>query len=353
MVLGDMTYLAGSQLTVTVRSVTGTEFADSQDWRAVEAETTRAHYGVSHAWLTSWIRAYSPARLLMVRATAPDGTVVGIGLLESRRIGCWHFAGGFITPHARFLCTSGAEEDVWRAWSGWLGDNAARWTSLEAAGLVHDASSMPGAKLTQVPEFALPLPASFDAYLVERRPVVRKAFKQKLRRLARVGGEVRLVEAGRRHEVLERFVALHALRAEKKGEHHPHIDWRLAAMLASLPPDGGVDLRVLELVVDEEIVGVTVRLDHRETAYFYNAGFNPAHSTIGPGICLELASIEDAISRRMAVFDLGPGEWRYKRDLGGERRDAYRAVLTSSSPTRKAVRLAGRITSRVRPIIAA
>ena len=65
---------------------------------------------------------------------------------------------------------------------------------------------------------------------------------------------------------------------------------------------------------------------------------------------LELGSIEDAIARRMRVFSLGPGEWRYKRDLGGERVEAFRALATSPSPPGRALAAARQVRHRLRAL---
>ena len=95
-------------------------------------------------------------------------------------------------------------------------------------------------------------------------------------------------------------------------------------------------------------MGVSVRLDHGTTGYFYNAGFDPAAAAMSPGIVLELVSIRNAIETGLTCFDLGPGDHRYKRDLGGERRTASRLVATSRSPLGALAQAAYRVRRAVR-----
>jgi CelD/BcsL family acetyltransferase involved in cellulose biosynthesis len=74
---------------------------------------------------------------------------------------------------------------------------------------------------------------------------------------------------------------------------------------------------------------VTVRLDHGATGFFFNAGMDPDAGQLSPGVNLELASIRDAIERGLQRFDLGPGLYRYKSDLGGVTQARYQLVVVS------------------------
>jgi hypothetical protein len=189
------------------------------------------------------------------------------------------------------------------------------------------------------------LPGSFDAYLKDRSPGTRKGLKSKLRRIEREDAAVVPVAAAPsrpRSSASWRCTP----GARRQGEDHPDVDDRLAALLAALP-SGEVDLRLFELRgSDGAVAGVTVRLDHGGTGYFYNAGIDPDRGTLSPGVVLELASIRDAIDRGLERFDFGPGDYRYKRDLGGVETMRFRAV--ASSRTLRGVALYGARAARDR-----
>jgi CelD/BcsL family acetyltransferase involved in cellulose biosynthesis len=318
-------------LTTEVQPLTAPAFAAMEsEWQEFEGRSEPAHYSLTHGWLAAWTATYGPRSLLLVRITDRD-RLQAVGLLERLWGARWRFAGGAVSPHRRLLCAPDAEAEVWAAWGRWLAANRSRWSMLEGSGMPAAASALSRARLEPVPEYALALPDSFEAYLAARSPGTRKGLRQKLNRLPRFEAAIRELEPGEHPPALERFVALHRARASEKGERHPHVDDRLCRLLLALPAAGRVRLRLFELSAGERAVGITIRLDHGSTAYFYNAGFDPGFGHVSPGLALELASIRDAIERGFTTFDLGPGAYRYKLDLGGEPRDTRRLIATSPS----------------------
>ena len=296
------------------------------EWRALE-RSLPPDYGLGFDWLSAWARVYAPAALRLVRV-GPPGEPLALALVEERARGRWELAGAPVSGHRGFLAVDQAV--AWDALNGWLRGHPREWALLLAQTVPAAARALPGVRAREVPLFALDLPASPEAHLAERPAVHRKALKQKLRRLEREGGTVREVEPARHAEALRRFVALHQRRTRAKGERHPQIDERLVELLLAL--GGDLTLRAFELAVGDGVAGVTVRLDLRDTAFFYNAGIDPAAARLGPGVLLELASIRDAIDRGLRRYDLGPGDYRYKRDLGGEAHSRFDVAAASPTP---------------------
>jgi CelD/BcsL family acetyltransferase involved in cellulose biosynthesis len=326
-------------LSTDVQPLTAPAFSAMEAaWRELELRCEPAHYSLTHEWLTAWTAVYAPAALLLVRI-ADGERLRGAGLLEQLPGGRWRFAGGAVTPHRHLLCAPEDEAAVWTAWGGWLAENRSRWSLLEGDGVPAQAGSVPGATLEPVPEYAVPLPGAFEDYLAARSPGTRRGLRQKLNRLPRFEAAVAELPREQHAPALERFVALHRARASEKGERHPYVDARLSRLLLGLRPEGRVELRLFELTARGRPIGISVRLDYGQTAYFYNAGFDPGFGYVSPGIVLELESIRDAIERGLTGFDLGPGEYRYKLDLGGQRRDGHR--LVASSPSLRGSALAG------------
>lgn len=323
--------MAPPQLTTEVLALTAADFAAmAGTWRELELLSEPAHYSLAHEWLAAWTASYRPRGLLLVRVSDGDH-LQAIGLLEQQRGGRWRFAGGDVTPHRRLLCAPQSEAAVWAAWARWLAANGSRWSLLEGRGLPAAASALSPMTFEPVPEFALDLPASFDDYLAARSPGTRRGLRQKLNRLPRFEAAVRELEPAEHAAALERFVALHTARASEKGERHPAVDERLSRLLLALPATGRVMLRLFELTAAGRAIGISVRLDYGSTAYFYNAGFDPGYGHVSPGMVLELESIRAAIASGLAGFDLGPGSYRYKLDLGGQQRDTHRLVAASPS----------------------
>lgn len=311
------------------------------EWRALEQRSLGPPY-LTWDWLAAWALVYEPEQLSLARVQDNEGRTVALGLIERQRLGRWRFAGAPVTPVRGLLCDREAGDAPWRALSRHLAAEQAGCWLLDGEGLTEEvAPALAGALRPGAPVYGLDLPGSFDDYLAQRTPTARKGLKQKLRRLQRVHGRVQPVDPAARRPALLDFVDLHRARARAKGAHHPGIDRRLAALLQAVADSRVVSLRLFELMVYGSRAGVTVRIDCESTAYFYNAGIDPSRGWMGPGLLLELGSIADAIERGFSRFDLGPGAYRYKSDLGGRPSPRYELSWTRSSLEGRLLRAAG------------
>jgi CelD/BcsL family acetyltransferase involved in cellulose biosynthesis len=310
------------------------------EWRALERRSLTLPY-LGWDWLAAWVLVYQPKQLAIARVRDEEGQAVALGLIERHRLGRWRFVGAPVTPARGLLCDPSLAEAAWAALTRQLSAQRTGCSILEGEGLPQAVAPVLAGAIRPGPAvYALDLPRSFDEYLSQRKPSARKGLKQKLRRLGRVNGSVTQVEDSNRQPALLDFVDLHRARARAKGLHHPGIDERLAALLAAVGNSPVVTLRLFELVVDGVRAGVTVRIDCGSTAYFYNAGIDPSHGWLGPGLLLELGSIADAIERGLARFDLGPGAYRYKTELGGVESARYDLCWTRPSLEARLLRAA-------------
>jgi CelD/BcsL family acetyltransferase involved in cellulose biosynthesis len=292
------------------------------EWEALEAGLEESPY-VGFEWLCAWERAYRPKRLALLRVREGPQTVA-VGLLELGPRGALRFAGRPATSECRLLCVPEMEASAWRALAELLRTRPR--DGLEARGLSRDAASaLPDGWAVPLSWLGLRLPNSFGEYLSGRSVGTRKGLKGKLRRAEREGVEARAVSDADRGAALRDFVRLHQLRAASKGQHHPAVDDRLVQMLELV--GGNTRPRLFELIADRRRIGVTVRVDTARAGYFYNAGIDPEWAHISPGILLQLASIEDAIEAGLRRYDLGPGDFRYKRDLGGVLLERYQIAI--------------------------
>lgn len=292
------------------------------EWQALEAGLEESPY-VGFEWLRAWERVYRPRRLVLARVREGPETVA-VGLLELGHRGALRFAGRPATPECRLLCVPEMEASAWCA----LGELLQRRgrDGFEARGLSRDAASaLPDGWAVPLTWLGLRLPDRFGEYLSERSAGTRKGLKGKLRRAEREGVEVRPVSDSDRGAALRDFVRLHQLRAASKGQRHPAVDDRLVRMLELV--GGSTRPHLFELIADRRRIGVTVRVDAARAGYFYNAGIDPEWAHISPGILLQLASIQHAIETGLRKYDLGPGDFRYKRDLGGALLERYQIAI--------------------------
>jgi CelD/BcsL family acetyltransferase involved in cellulose biosynthesis len=302
----------------------------AEEWRSLEAAVQPCPY-LAFGWLQSWWEIYRPAALHVIRLRNPDGELRAAGLLEELPRRRLRFAGGPQTPVRGLLVRAEEEAAAWQALGAWLADHPRTWSWLEAEGVTAAAGALPRAQPVSTPWFGLELGSTFEDYLAARPSSTRRTLTRKLRAAERAEVTAGPVEPDQVPQAIERFVALHASRAQDKGEVHEHMDDRLSAMLARAAGAPGLRLAAVCLVQDGVTRAVTIRLDLGQGSWFYNAGFDPAASRLSPGLVVELASIRDAIARGQRSYDLGPGDYRYKRDLGGQERELLRITATSSS----------------------
>ena len=88
---------------------------------------------------------------------------------------------------------------------------------------------------------------------------------------------------------------------------------------------------MLELAIGERTLGVIAGLEYGDTLYAYNSGVDTTEPGLSPGIVLMLGLFQCAIADGFRRIDLGPGEYRYKHELGGT--PVERFQLAASSPT--------------------
>lgn len=307
-----------------------------ETWRAFE-ERNPADPFATFDWLDAWVKTYEPQRLAVVRAMDGD-ELAGLALLELASGGRWYFAGRPVSTYRGLVCRSGAEAAVWRAFGDWIGSGPPGCAVVIAEGLQGaTAEALQGARRTLTRFVVLDLPDDFDLYLSRRSASTRQTFRQRMRRIEKVGGEV--AEAEDVETSLRTFLRLHTARAASKGERHEHVDERLVALLASLP-GRSFRLRVWELRLEGRAVAVTIHFERGDSVFFYNTAMDPAAAKLGPGIVLELELIKDSIRRGLRHNDLGPGALEYKAILGGIPEDRYLVTLPAPGWRGRAVVLA-------------
>lgn len=324
---------SASSLELEVVALDDAEFARYEDeWRLLESRSAEATPFLSHEWLAAWLRAYEPKRVALIRASEPDGTTTALALLEQGSLGRWYFAGAPVTSQRGLLCANGVESRSWHALGTWLAAHRRDWTTLVGEGVSAAAAALPSARMVAAPVAVVDLPDSFDSYLAARSRHCQREMKRKLRLLETRNLELRRpLDAERALGDLSR---LHRLRAESRNESHPQIDSRLVGMLASLAAARTMKLSLLELAAGRRTLGVIAGLEYGDMLYAYNSGADTTESGISPGIVLMLGLVRCAIADGLRRIDLGPGDYRYKRELGSVPLERFQ--LAVSSPTARA-----------------
>jgi CelD/BcsL family acetyltransferase involved in cellulose biosynthesis len=105
---------------------------------------------------------------------------------------------------------------------------------------------------------------------------------------------------------------------------------------------GEPDLRVTAVEQGGSTLAAAVVIEHHDTLWMYNTGFEPSAARLAPGMLLNLHSLRVSIERGLRCADFGEGDFVYKRDLGAEPINRVKLDLTSPSSAGRMMRWAYR-----------
>ena len=199
---------------------------------------------------------------------------------------------------------------------------------------MENSGSVPQAKC-----LILDLPSTFNDYVSN----LSKSLRYDVRRLEgkalkERGAVVEWVSNETIDEFAEQFFELHRLRWKSrglpgaffgKGERFQR-DWMRQAVQSGT-------LIMNRLVAERKPVGCVYAMRHGSTFYFYQAGMDPAASSLSPGTILVSKMIERAIEEGCVTFDFMRGDEPYKRRWKPNReRENLRILLNSPNVVGKA-----------------
>lgn len=304
------------------------------------------------AWHACWWQHFAEGELHVVAWFSEQDDLVGIASLHltgDPTACCLHPVGGVeVADYLDVLALPGHEESVLRAFlEHLLSPDAPEWQEVQLVNL-------PEATLTHrlLPQLAreyglwtwvgiedvcpvIPLPESFDEYLAMLNKKQRHEVRRKRRRLFEAAHEVihRVVtEDDDLDAWIDVFVSLHRRSDPRKAAFMtPQMErfFRDIARLAQAR--GWLHLSFLE--VDSRPLATLLCFDYGDRRMVYNSGFDPeAGAPLSPGVNLVVMEIEDAIARRLRLFDFLQGDEEYKFRLGAKPTYVYRVRLRREPP---------------------
>jgi len=240
-----------------------------------------------------------------------------------------------VCDYLDFVVAPGREEEFFRillahlrsAGIALLDLGAVRVDSSVMTRLVPVAKKL-GYEVTAHPEevsLEMPLPASWDGFLLTLSGKERHEIRRKLRRLAEAGPvRYRLVEG--RNEVdreMETFLTLFAMNRTDKAV---FMTGRMASFFRSLAGAMAAErmVRLFFLDVDGIAAATVMCFDYNATVYLYNNAYDEQFRAFSVGLLCKVFSIRDSIERRRRAYDFLKGAEAYKYRLGGTSVRLYR-----------------------------
>lgn len=176
--------------------------------------------------------------------------------------------------------------------------------------------------------FAMPLPASWEAYLQSLSGKERHEIRRKLRRLDKAGTvAVRCItDAAKVPEAMDIFIALFkANRTDKADFMTGKMPAFFGDLAASLAAEGLLKLYFVDL--DNKPIAATFCVDDNATVYLYNNGYDAAFRSLSVGLLSKVLTIQASIRDGRRVYDFLKGPEAYKKRLGGRPVNLYHCLL--------------------------
>jgi CelD/BcsL family acetyltransferase involved in cellulose biosynthesis len=311
----------------------------TQDWWDLWARSPSATPFQSPAWLLPWWRHFSPGALSSV-AVRRGARLLGLGLFyieEGASGGRLLPLGMSLSDHLDVLLDPDEGELAGAAvvsallelgWSSWeleeLAPGAAAFGLPCPPGCVENLAPQSACPVLTLDDRAHGLPGEIPS---ERRRKLGRAWR---RAEARGPSHVTRADADPT-EFLEQLFALHAARWQSRGEAGVlEADAVRSFQRSALPQLAAAGLTRLYLVsIAGQIAGAYYGLSHRDRAYGYLAGFDPAFAHESPGTLLVGHAISEAVREGAREFHFLRGRESYKylwgaRDRWNQRRSFQR-----------------------------
>ncbi len=294
----------------------------------------------SPAWLLPWWRAFAPGELRVI-TVRQSGRLVGLAPLYLERGACGRRllpVGISLSDYVDILLDPDIAEAAATALCRHLA-SLADWDALELVDLLPGAAALrlpvPAAcdeaqqRSSACPVLVLADPAGAQDHGIP--PGKLRDVRQARHRAAR-RGEVVIIDGDRlnAHRMFSELVRLHRARWQAREEAGVLADPRVVGFhQEALPLLLEANLaRLHALLIAGEVTAVYYGLLHRERAYAYLGGFDPAFSFESPGTILIGHAIAAAQRDGAREFDLLRGRESYKYSWGARDRWNVRRTFT-------------------------
>ncbi len=316
-------------------------------WNDLLARSRANTLFLTWEWQTTWWRCLGQGDLYLL-AWFDAGDLAAIAPLYLHRdddgLRCFDLVGCVeVSDYLDVIVDAGREDAVYGALLDWLGSadcppwDVARLCNLPEDSLTHrrlpELAAGRGLSAVTRLEDVCPiilLPDNFETYLQD---ILSKKQRHEVRRkLRRIEEEASVrwyaVDAGcDLGQEIDAFVSLHRLsKQEKLGFMTDDMELFFRAVIQTMYDASRLHLAFIEVNGAKAATLLSFIYDGR--LLVYNSGYDPAsYAELSPGIILTARVIEDAIQRRLRIFDFLQGNEGYKYRFGAQDTAVYSTVI--------------------------
>ncbi|HMS54548.1 MAG TPA: GNAT family N-acetyltransferase [Fimbriimonadaceae bacterium] len=296
------------------------------EWRDLVCRDPLATPFQTPEWLLSWANIYRPSRPRIL--TLREGRdLVGLYPLMQKGSPWASLRPIGLGPSDYLQPILQGPEYSSILWEGLRSQSTSHLLDLHQIRENHPLANEKG--IAQANCLVLDLPGSFDDYLKR----LGKSLRYDVRRFDKVGVTLDFATEETLPQDLDTFFALHETRWKQRmlpgafvgsKVKHFHLEWGQKAISRGM-------LWLAILRQGGQAVGAIYVMRHGQTAYFYQAGFDPSFKAISPGSLLVSQLIRRSIEDGLTSFDFLRGDEPYKRRWQPQREYKNVRILISDS----------------------
>ena len=292
---------------------------------------------VTPGWLDAWWRSFGGEDELWLRLAEKEGEVIGLAPLRLSGDTARFIGNADVCDYLDFIIRPGREAEFFDCVLDELKSCGIRRLELESLRpesvslrFLLPAAAAKGLKTERADTdvtLEMPLPESWEDYLMSLEAHQRHEVRRKARRLEGAGAVEFDIKAPQNvtEELSSLILLLRVSRADKADFMTPEMEAYFGRLAEAMNQSGW--LRFGHLRLAGETVASVMCFDYNGTRYLYNSGYDPARRNLSVGLLSKIYSIQEAVATGMNAYDYLKGSEIYKYHLGGREIPVARAVI--------------------------
>jgi CelD/BcsL family acetyltransferase involved in cellulose biosynthesis len=318
----------------------------AKEWNALLHASDFDTIFLTHEWQSVWWHFFSPGRELVLLALRQEGDLVGIAPFYRQPLqdgqAVIQLVGGVdICDYLDIIALPDYKDQVYQSVFEFLTTELTNWDKIDLHcipetspfnALYEAAAQHQLVVQRQVEDVCpfIPLPSTWDEYLVMLDKKQRHELRRKIRRAKREAQVDWYMTSDVENltEDVETFFDLHRKSSPDKDDFMSE-----AAMqgffheAARLSLDQGW-LELSFLLINGEKAATMFCFGYNNRTLVYNSGYDPQqYSRLSPGIVLLGYHIQDSIAKQRAAFDFLRGDEVYKYRFGGQNFEVFQITI--------------------------
>ncbi|MFC1633558.1 GNAT family N-acetyltransferase [Planctomycetota bacterium] len=316
-------------------------------WNDILSQAADANAQLTHEWLSSCWEVFGDNKRLSLITVTDEGKITGIAPLTiatvvskaGLKLKKLTFVGDGLTDYHDLLIVNEKREEVLRVLLEFIVDGKEDWDAIHFRNFRGDSPNLPilrnmlaDTSFTFVEKINIRSPyISIDRDWTEYYGALSKNIRSDVRRrlnsLAKMGKAefIRLHEVDDVTDTLGMIKSIHVKCRQAKGD----VSWytnekrfRFASLILKRFGDRKW-LDIVFLKLNNRIIAYYLGFVYDNIVYFWNTGFDPEFSKVGPGKLLLHYWIKDSFAKGYREFDFMVGEEPYKLQWTSPTRPNY------------------------------